>query len=302
MAYFFDEEDDEQSQTETRGPGAPAAQAAGQPTQAPPSTVDSGSGYIPVQRYLDVNQNAGKQMVDRLVGDVGTQAQGVQNDLQKQWGEFGQQVQAGTPTAYGQTYSGPQSWEAGSGLQDQAQKVNSKLNQMQSFEGTQSLLKDTYGTTSAGGSMLDALLTGANQGNEFKDLWAQYGQQYGDVQAKRTQADQMVQGAQNTHFDAPAAAPAPLVSDEDQKWVEALQADPDLALYSGPVMGSKKFGGPSINEEARARLDEKYGPGWEDKAKVLMERGRVQYASQHPETALMSPEMMKRLLSMAQGA
>lgn len=93
MAYQIDEEDDEQTAA-PRSLGAGSASVtqgvgqAAQQGQAGGGQVESGSGYIPVQRYMDVNQNAGSQMVDQLTGNVRQQADSLNSDLTGQWKDF----------------------------------------------------------------------------------------------------------------------------------------------------------------------------------------------------------------------
>lgn len=178
--------------------GAPAAggaapAAAPGAALAPAAPQQRGSGFVSFDRLLAANQ-AGAQAMAQKVGDrvqqAGTAATAAIQGGKDAFATKSQQAalvydpsrattSAQAAALGATTYTGPKTWkDAGVDTDAISRQVNqgqAAVAQLQSQGGLANLLRESYNTNStAGGSALDAALTGAAGGGRFQQLQQQF--------------------------------------------------------------------------------------------------------------------------------
>jgi hypothetical protein len=174
-----------QKKRQVGGAPAPAPVAGGAPApqqpQAPAQPARSGSGFVGFDRYLQANRQGAQNMATTVGDAVEKSGQEAVGALQGGTDTFAAKSQGvGTGGAPPTTYTGPKTWEeAGVDVGDVTKKVvdaSGKVSSLGTPGGVASLLKESYnGPTTAGGSALDAALTGAAGGQRFQQLNTAYG-------------------------------------------------------------------------------------------------------------------------------
>lgn len=195
------------------------------------------SSWVNLQDYLGLNQEAGQEMGQRLVGDVGADAQQAGSDIRSAQRKFGQQSRdgtlhgpldlSGTNLSYsvedaqrlaGGGYQGPESLgEVNGDLYGQVKDAVSRVKNAQDSSMRGGELAKVYGGQAGsgpGGSGLDSFLTGQTSAAELSGL----GDAWGGLQSTLDIADQGAMKQADAATDASNAAA--------KQWSEAGPADP----------------------------------------------------------------------------
>lgn len=152
-----------------------------------------GPGFVDIDRLLNANRVGAQRMADNLIGSVRREGDTALQGINSAQSTFSTGVQQGTvnydptkantsaeaSTLAGQTFKGPNSWEAAGintgQLAQQAARAQDKAQNLKTDYGRAALLREQVGGPySAGSATLDSVLAGAAGGNALRQTADSY--------------------------------------------------------------------------------------------------------------------------------